>query len=140
MCAIASGALHTATTTTFYVVQVASVVYVVVYYLHDNLYNINNNLCCAGCRPHNKHDNQNNGDNKLCCTGCSCCRPYNKHDNQNNGDNILCCTSCLSCRPKIITRQPKQQEQHSLLYKLFELSSLKYNTTTKTTRTTFFVV
>ena len=68
MCAIASGALHTATTTTFYVVQVGSVVYVVVYYLHDNLYNINNNLCCTGCsccRPHNKHDNQNNGDNKL---------------------------------------------------------------------------
>ena len=60
-------------------------------------------------------------------------------DNHNNKNNFLCCISCLSCRPKNITRQPKQQEQHSLLYKLFLLSSNK-NTTTKTTETTDNVV
>ena len=61
-------------------------------------------------------------------------------DNQNNKNNILGCTSCSCCRPKNITRQPKQRGQLCWLYKLFKLSSKKYNTTTKTTRTTFFVV
>ena len=43
-------------------------------------------------------------------------------DNHNNKNNLLCCISCACCR-LIKTRQPKQQEQHSLLYRLFKLSS-----------------